>query len=126
MNIQNNLGVENLVNAAVDVLETSKALGTALGDGFQLTDAGALFSVVPRVKNVITNGRAAVSELMDLNATESAEVARLIAARTGNPATGIFSKVNEGLALLARTHQEVVDDIDLFEDWKEYVSGLTA
>jgi hypothetical protein len=125
MNTQNKVGIDNLVNAGVDVIESAKAVGVALGDGFQIADAGALFTVVPRVKNVINIGRAAVSELMDLDASESAEVAKQIAERTGSPTTGILAKVNDGLALLARTHQEVVDDIELFQDWKQYVSNLT-
>lgn len=124
MNTSNNLGIENLVNAGVDVIESAKAIGTALGDGFQIADAGALFTVVPKVKSIISTGRAAVSELMDLDASESAEVAARIAERTGNPSTGILAKVNDGLALLARTHQEVVDDIELFQDWKEFVTNL--
>lgn len=122
--MENKFGTENLVSAAVDVLEAAKSIGKALSDGFQITDAGALFSLVPRVKNIVANGREAVSELMDLSTEESRQVAAEIAKRTGSPSTGILAKVNTGIELLARTHQEVVDDLDLFGEWKEFVNNL--
>ena len=120
----NNLGTDNLVKSAVDVIEAAQSIGSALKDGFQITDAAALFSVVPRIRNVVSNGRQAISELVDLDASESAFVAEEVARLTGNPATGILAKVNTGLELLARTHQEFVDGLDLFGDWKEFVNNL--
>lgn len=120
----NNLGTDALENELVGVLNTAKTLGTALGDGFQLTDIGALISVAGDVKAIVNNGKQALKELLDLSPTESEEVAARVAARAGLPNFGILGKVNEGLQLLARTHREVADDIDLFEDWKLFVTTL--
>lgn len=124
MTTKNKLGIEMLVMVCAGIINTAKTIGGALADGFQITDAGALFSVAGDVKDVVKNGRNALNELLDLNAEESQQVADQIAALTGNPSTGILGKVNQGLHLIARTHREVVDDLELFEDWREYVTTL--
>jgi len=120
----NQLGIQALVDTSVAVLNTARTLGNTLSDGFQITDAAALFSIAGDVKLVVAEGKQAFRELLDLKPDESEEAARLIAQGASLPNVGIFGKVNDALSLLARTHREVADDIELFQDWATFVKTL--
>jgi hypothetical protein len=124
MNIQQSRderGYSFLVAALTAVLVSAKTLGSALSDGFQLTDLAALLGVVPDVKTVVQNGQAALADLADLTPEESRAVAAQVSANAGLPLTGVLGKIPRGLELLALTHQEVADDLDLVADWKAYI-----
>jgi hypothetical protein len=114
-------GISFLVACLTAVLVSAKTLGQALGDGFQLTDVGALLTVVPDIKTVVANGQGALTDLADLTPDESAQVAVQVAAGANLPAEGILGKIPRGLELLARTHQEVADDIELVHEWGDYL-----
>lgn len=124
MEPKNTLGINELVDTAVDVLEVGQTVGRALSDGLDLTDIGAVWTVAPRLVEVIRDGKQALAELMDLTPGESAEAVLQISDRANLPATGVLGKVQEALVLLARTHQEIADDIDLAQDWIAFVKSI--
>lgn len=124
MEPKNTLGITELVDTAVDVLEVGQTVGRALSDGLDLTDIGAVWTVAPRLVEVIRDGKQALAELMDLEPEESAEAVRQISTRANLPPTGVLGKVQEALVLLARTHQEIADDIDLAQDWIAFVKSI--
>lgn len=124
MEPKNTLGITELVDTAVDVLEVGQTVGRALSDGLDLTDIGAVWNVAPRLVEVIRDGKQALAELMDLTPAESAEAVLQISERAHLPATGVLGKVQESLILLARTHQEIADGIDLAQDWIEFVKSI--
>ena len=124
MEPQNNLGIDHLVDVAVDIIETSDIVAKALSDGLDITDVGAVWKAAPRLAEIVQEGKEAYNELLDLTPEESTLAAQQIAERANLPATGVLGKVNSGLILLARTHQEIADDIDLAQDWLQWAKSL--
>jgi len=124
MEPQNNLGIDHLVDVAVDIIETSDIVAKALSDGLDITDVGAVWKAAPRLAEIVREGKEAYNELLDLTPEESTLAAQQIAERANLPATGVLGKVNSGLILLARTHQEIADDIDLAQDWLQWAKSL--
>lgn len=118
------LNFDELVDTAVDVLEAADALGTALKDGFQITDIGVLLSVAPKAQEIAKDGRQAINELLDLTPDEADLAVAEIAKRTGRNPSGLIIKVNEGFTLTARTYRTVKDGILLASDWQRYAKTL--
>ena len=120
----NELGFDDLVDVAVDILETSGKIGTALSDGIQITDLTVLFEVAPKAADVKKKGKQAVAELLDLTPDEAALAAAKISDRTGHPADGIIARVNEGFTLTVRTYRLTTDGYNLAGDWVRYFKSI--
>lgn len=119
-----NLGFDEVVDTAIDVIETARKVRDAIADGIDLTDVATIFSIAPRLAEVYRDRAVFAAQLADLTPEESTLAAAAIAARTDVPGDRAFTKVNEALILLARTHQEISDDIDLAQDWIEWGKSL--
>jgi hypothetical protein len=119
----NKLGITELVDTAVDIIEGTDALVTAFSDGIQITDAAVLFSIAPKVQEIAKDGRRAVDELLDLTPDEADEAAFEIARRTGKNPNGIINRVNEGFALCARTYRLYTTGRNLGFDWQRYAKS---
>lgn len=123
--IQEELGFDEVVDTAVDVIETAQILADALKDGFQITDLVTLIAVAPKAQEIAKDGRLAISQLLDLTADEADEAVAAIAKRTAsNPAT-IVVKVNEAFTLIARTYRQVTNIRNLVRDYERFGKTLT-
>ena len=122
--MDNKFGIEELVDTAADILDTTDILASALKDGFQFTDAGALFFAAPKIQEIVKDGKQAMNELLDLSASEAQEVANRIADRTGHSSTGIIAKVNQGFQLLAQTYGQVKQAQYLGEAWVAFAKSF--
>lgn len=120
----NELGFDEVVDTAVDIIETADALGNALQDGFQISDLTVLLTIAPKAAEIKRDGRTAVNQLLDLTPDEAVQAAAQIAARTGKPATGIIARVNEGLTLTVRTYRLVTDGYNLSQDWVRFGKSI--
>ncbi len=98
------LGIEALVNTAVDILNTADKVAAAAQDGIGVTDLVTLLTIAPALNRIRKSGRQAVEELLDLSVEESREAATQIAFRTDLPVTGIIPKVNEAFTLLVNAY----------------------
>lgn len=121
-----NLGFDEVVDTAVDVLEAADTLAQSLKDGFQFTDIPALISVAPKAQEIAKDGRTAINQLLDLTPDEAEAAVAEIARRTGRNPSGIIVKVNEGFTLVARTYRTVKNGVLLAQDWQRYAKTLTA
>lgn len=124
MQTDNNLGYDEVVDTIVDLIQIGRTVGDALADGLDLTDVTAVFSIAPRLVEVYRDANTAYAQLLDLTTGEASLAVAEIAEHAQLPATGILGKVNEALNLLSRTYQEVVDGIDLAQDWRDWVVSL--
>lgn len=95
------LGFDEVVDTAVDIIESGVIIGEALSDGIQITDLSALFQLAPKAAEIKGDWREALDQLNDLDPDEAKEAARQIAARTGNPVDGILARVNEAFDIVA-------------------------
>ena len=118
------MGYEELVDTAVDILETAEVLQTAFSDGVQITDVAVLFATAPKITEIAKDGRKAVEELLDLNADEAELAAAEIARRTGKPQQGIIARVNEAFTLAARTYGTYRRAELLAKDWQRWAKSL--
>jgi hypothetical protein len=119
-----NLGFDEVVDTAVDILESAETLASALKDGFQFTDIPALISVAPKAQEIAKDGRTAINQLLDLSPEEAEEAAKQIALRTGKHPSGITVKVNEGFTLIARTYRTIKGGILLTQDWQRFAKTI--
>jgi len=124
MDNTNNLGTANLVDTAVDILNTAQAVATAANDGIGVTDLVTLLQVAPALNRIRKTGRPALDELLDLSVEESREVVAQIAFRTGNPPTGLLQKVNESFTLLVNTYTVYRAAELAVEDWIRFGKSL--
>lgn len=117
--IDRGLGIENLVAVAVDSVKVARAVGGALKDGVQLTDAFTIMNQIPAVQHIAAIAPTAFREIRDLTTEEAAQAAQRIADGTGlpNDAT-LWGKVRSALALSARTYKVVDDAITVGHEWK--------
>lgn len=125
MQPQNNLGYDQIIDTAVDVIDVAKAVQEAFADGIDITDAVTLFRVAPRIGEIYNDRNLFVAQLKDLTPEEGIMAAVDISARTNVPGDLVFEKVNEALMLLARTYAEISDDIELAQDWIEWGKSLS-
>jgi len=124
MDTTNNLGTENLVNTAVDILNTAQSVANAAADGIGVTDLVTLLQVAPALNRIRKTGRPAIEELLDLSVEESREAVAQIAFRTGNPQTGLLAKVNEAFTLLANTYNVYRAAELAAKDWVRFGKSL--
>ncbi len=124
MDTTTNLGTENLVNTAVDILNTAQSVANAASDGIGVTDLVTLLQVAPALNRIRKTGRPAIEELLDLSVEESREVVAQIAFRTGNPQTGLLQKVNEAFTLLANTYTVFRAAEVATQDWVRFGKSL--
>ena len=117
--IDRGLGIENLVAVSIDSVKVARAVGTALKDGVQLSDAFVVMNQIPAVQHIATIAPTAFKEIRDLTPDEAAEAAKRISDGTGlpNDAT-LWGKVRSALALSARTYKVVDDAITVGHEWK--------
>lgn len=115
-----NLGIAELIDTAVDILEATDLIATAFADGVQITDGFTLLAVAPKVQEIAKDGRTAIEELLDLTADEADEAAAEIARRTGKAQTGIIQRVNEGFTLCARSYRLYTTGRNLGNDWVRF------
>lgn len=118
------LGFDEVVDTAVDILECADQIGDAVSDGIQISDMGVLFSVAPKALEIKRDGKVAIAQLLDLNPEEAAIAAAQIAERTGKPVTGIIARVNEGFTLTVRTYRLVSDGTHLVQDWVRFGKSI--
>lgn len=112
------LGIENLVNVAIDSVKVTRAVGVAFKDGVQFTDAFTVLSQFPAIQHIAEIAPTAFKELRDLTPAEAKTAAQRIADGTGlpNDAT-LWGKVRTSLALSARTYGIVDDAIAVAHEW---------
>lgn len=118
------LGFDQLVDTAIDIIESGVIVADAVSDGIQISDLGALFSLAPKAAAIKTEWRQALNELADLTPEEAQEAQRQIAARTGNPATGIIARVNEAFDIVADAYGLVKQTIYLVDRAKRWGASL--
>lgn len=111
------LGYDEVVDTAVDIVEAAKIVADAAADGITITDVSVLFSLTPKVIEIMRDRKEAVDQLLDLTPEEALEAADEIAARLSVPAEGIFQRVVESFELLARTYGQVKQAQYLAEAW---------
>lgn len=125
MDTPNNvLGFDEVVDTIVDAIEIGRKFGDAISDGLDLSDLGTVFAVAPKFVEIYNDANLAYAQLLDLTPFEAQQAAEEIALRAKLPTTGVLGKVNVALNLMSRTYQEVMDDIDLIQDWKAFVASL--
>lgn len=124
--MENTLGIEELVDTAADILDTADILASSLKDGFQFTDAAALFFAAPKIQEIVKDGKQAMNELLDLTEGEAVEAAKRIADRTGHSSTGIIAKVNHAFQLLAQTYGQVKQAQYLGESWVAFAKTFKS
>lgn len=120
------LGIDELVDTCADLLETADIIIDAAADGIGFDDIGAVLSIAPKVNELRRDYKAAVNELLDLTPEESAEAARRIAARTGKLENGIINRVNEAFVLVARIHRLYTDARNIYDDAARWGKSLKA
>lgn len=120
------LGIDALVDLAVDAIAVSRDLKTALADGVQLTDSFVVINNFGRLQNIGKNAKAAWAEIKDLDGRESEQAAMEIAvrARLDSDADVVWRKVGQAFRLAARTHRQVDNTLELVEDWKEFFAEV--
>lgn len=121
---ENVLGYDEVVDTAIDAIETAKAVRDAVADGLDLSDISALFKVAPRIAEIYRDRNVFVAQVADLTPEESLLAATAIAERTNEPNDTVFAKANEAIYLLARTHQTVVAGVDLAQDWIDWGKSI--
>jgi hypothetical protein len=123
----NKLGFTELVDTCADVIRTTRTIGGALADGFQITDLSAMLTIAPNVQELVRDGKQAIAELVDLTPQEAGLAKAQIAAITGLPNDDtVWGKVNHGLDLLVQTYRTVDDAYDLFQDWASFARSFSA
>ena len=120
------IGFDELVDTAVDTLESAQILADALKDGFQITDLMTLIAVAPKAQEIARDGRTAIDQLLDLTADEADAAALAIAKRTASNPSTVVVKVNEAFTLIARTYRQVTSIRNLVRDYERFAKTLTA
>lgn len=117
---ENSLGIDALVDLAVDAIEVGREVAPALRDGLQLTDTFVVINNFGRLQRVGKNAKQAWAEIKDLTGQEAEQAAMEISVRAHLDNDGtVLRKVGTALRLAARTYRQVETTIDLVEDWKE-------
>lgn len=122
------LGIDAIVNLAVDAIETGRQIGPAVADGIQLEDTFVLINNFPRLQNVARNAKAALAELKDLTGAEAEQAAMEIAVRAhlDNDPSKVLNTAGKALRLVARTYRHVEATVELVADWKELLAKQAA
>jgi hypothetical protein len=107
------LGFDEVVDTLADVLEVIEQIHVAVRDGIQITDAGILFSIAPKVMEIRRDWDVFTAQLADLSPAESDDVAHELGLRLGRSTDGIVKNALEGLRLVSEWHLFVSDGIDL-------------
>jgi hypothetical protein len=118
------LGIDNLVDVAVDAIQLGKEVAEATKDGVQLTDSLVIIGNFDRIGRLGKQYKQAYAELRDLTPGEAEKAAMEISvrARLENDGT-VLAKASVALKLAARTYRHVENTVDLVEDWKNLVTA---
>ena len=113
------LGVDAIVDLAVDAIEAGREIAPALADGLQLTDAMVVIGNFNRLKRIVENAKPALEEIKDLTGDEAQKAAMEISVRAHIPDDGTaLSTAGKAIKLAARTYRQVENTIDLVQDWQ--------
>jgi hypothetical protein len=114
------LGIDALVDLAVDAIEAGREIAPALADGLQLTDAMVVIGNFNRLKRIVENAKPALQEIKDLTGDEAQKAAMEISIRAHIPDDGTALGIaGKAIKLAARTYRQVEASIDLAQDWQE-------
>lgn len=111
------MGFDEVVDTAVDIMEAAKIVADAAADGVSIADVSVLFSLTPKVIEIMRDRKTAVDQLLDLTPEEAEIAAGQIAARLNVPSDGIFQRIVESFELLARTYGQVKQAQYLAQAW---------
>jgi len=114
------LGIDALVDLAVDAIEAGREIAPALTDGLQLTDAMVVIGNFNRLKRIVENAKPALEEIKDLTGDEAQKAAMEISIRAHIPDDGTALGIaGKAIRLSAHTYRQVEASIDLAQDWQE-------
>lgn len=118
------LGIDNLVDVAVDAITLGKEVAEATKDGVQLTDSLVIIGNFDRISRLGKQYKQAYAELRDLTPAEAEQAAMEISVRAHLENDGnVLKTAGVALKLAARTYRHVDNTIDLVEDWKALVTA---
>lgn len=120
----NELPFDEVVDTACDILEMANSVAKALEDGIDLTDIGVLFSVAPKIAEVMRDRQSALDQLLDLTPEEAEQAAQQIGRRMGVPSNYIVARVVEVFPLLSRTYGQAKQVQYLATDWARWARSF--
>ncbi len=124
MQVQEKLGIDEVIDTLGDGLEIGQQLSQALADGVQITDAGVLFSVTPKILEIRKDWPTFKAQLADMDSFEADDVAAGLRQRFGNSDDKIVEKSLDGLQLAAEWYAIFEDVKDLTQRSIAFGKGL--
>ena len=113
MQVQENLGVDEVIDTLADALEITEQIHNAVKDGIQITDAGVLFSIAPKAAEIRRDWPVFKAQLADMDSFEADDVAAGLQTRLGRSEDNIVQVALGGLQLAAEWYAYVEDGVDL-------------
>jgi hypothetical protein len=122
------IGIDNLVDVAVDAIQVGQDIATQLEDGFQiLTDVPVIvFKDFSKIQNIASKAKAVAKELGDLTPDEIEDFELRVSTRTNLPQSGIVTKVRGSIRLIARGYRVGTEIADIYEDTRDLFAKAPA
>lgn len=123
------LGIDEFVDSVCDIVEVGEKIGKSLSDGFQVTDLITVLEVSPIVKEVYTDRKVAIAQMLNTDSAEADLALERIATRlnlvNAAPAT-VRGKVYAGLSLVTRGYHLIESNIQFVQDAAQFARDLRA
>ncbi len=126
--MNNTLGIDNLVDVAVDAIQVGQDVKAQLADGFQiLTDVPVIvFKDFAKIQNIAAKAKTAGQEIADLSPAEIEDFEARVSARTNLPASEVVVKVRGSLRLIARGYRVGLEIADIYQDTRDLFAKSPA
>ena len=115
-----NLGYDEIVDTALDVIGVYKKFSEALSDGIQIQDAFVILNQAPVLQEVYEDRKVFVEEFLDLTPSESEAAVQEIAQKVGMSEDQVLKAIVQGFALAAQWHKQVQSTITLVEETRDF------
>lgn len=113
MELQEKLGIDEVIDTLADALGIVEQIHTAVKDGIQITDAVVLFQIAPAAAEIRRDWETFKAQVADMDSFEADDVAAGLQARLGSSDDKIVNVALDALQLAAEWYAYVEDGVDL-------------
>ncbi len=118
-NMKNELGFDELVDTAADVVELTVKVVDAVKDGIQLNDAFLLLAEAKNIEEIVRDAPKALAELKDLTPDEAELASGALADRLNADPGSVIDIVEQSINLLTRGYVFFADVILFAKQFKK-------
>ena len=113
MNLNNELGYDEVVDTLADSIEVGEKVGKAFSDGVQWQDSFVIIGESQKLEEIVRDAPVAYRQFLDLSPEEATKAEAELANRLSTDPSEIKGKIKGAINLLTRTYV-------LFDDYAEY------